>query len=815
MAPTALSNRFINIVAAAHSAVAVIDTGIDYLHPALGGCFGPQCKVAFGYDFVGDDFNQSNLNPMPDEDPLDNCSTSAHGTHVAGIVAANATEMTQTGFIPFQSFLGVAPQATLGGYRIFGCAGDTATTDVMTAAIYRAFDDKADIITMSVGGAGAYTESSDAIAAQRVSEKGVYITFSFGNDGSQGLQTGGNPSISSGAMAVASVDNLHAAQFYMITPNNERIFYLAGTAFGGWQSNVQSKIVVNNPPGTPNDGCRSPTLNVTGAVVLYAFNNGDECGSAVRCNLAAQAGATGCLIYNVGAIAGSSTIPSGSISMADGSKIIAIVTNNPSAIFTFTNSQGLAPISTGGTPSSFTSIGLTGDLLFKPQISGIGGYVYSTISSFAAENQRTSNAYATQSGTSMATPYVAGTLALYLAHIGNPGPETVSNGCQTNCRPSFEKVVNLFQSNAKPVNIYSTSLLASVAQQGAGLVNVFQAIQATTSISPSQLALNDTLRQDTSYTIEVFNLGNKTAVYNIGHSGAALATGLQKGSDQLLGQPIYSADYAIVDIQPTTIELDPGKSGMITLRFQAPCNANAALLPIFSGFINITNNVNDQVAHIPYAGVVGDYKNARILVRNSSSRIVTGILNSNNIYISNTQQENLNLSNGTRVILVTAWASRIVFVEAVSGENQVLPSLATSYGYISTQPRQAPAFYINLVRNTAISFRSYSQSYEITWLGLVSKFVSNGSSLWLETARLPNGQYKLRFSALKHFGNEKNAEDYDIYETPTFNLIGSSTTTVSSTSTPSSNATESSIATPISLNIRELLIFLNLAFLFY
>ncbi|CAF1100029.1 unnamed protein product [Rotaria sordida] len=640
MAPTALSNRFINIVAAAHSAVAVIDTGIDYLHPALGGCFGPQCKVAFGYDFVGDDFNQSNINPMPDEDPLDNCSTSAHGTHVAGIVAANATEMTQTGFIPFQSFLGVAPQATLGGYRIFGCAGDTATTDVMTAAIYRAFDDKADIITMSVGGAGAYTESSDAIAAQRVSEKGVYITFSFGNDGSQGLQT--------------------------------------------------------DPPDTPNDGCLSPTLNVTGAVVLYAFNNGDECGSAVRCNLAAQAGATGCLIYNVGAIAGSSTIPSGSISMADGLKIIAIVTNNPSAIFTFTNSQGLAPISTGGTPSSFTSIGLTGDLLFKPQISGIGGYVYSTISSFAAEKQRTSNAYATQSGTSMATPYVAGTLALYLAHIGNPGPETVSNGCQTNCRPSFEKVVNLFQSNAMPVNIYSTSLLASVAQQGAGLVNVFQAIQATTSVSPSQLALNDTLRQDTSYTIEVFNLGNKTAVYNIAHSGAALATGLQKGSDQLLGQPIYSADYAIVDIQPTTIELDPGKSGMITLRFQAPCNANAALLPIFSGFINITNNVNDQVAHIPYAGVVGDYKNARILVRNSSSRIVTGILNSNNIYISNTQQENLNLSNGTRVILVTAWASRIVFVEAVSGENQVLPSLATSYGYIYNQPRQTPAFYINL-----------------------------------------------------------------------------------------------------------------------
>ncbi|CAF1550163.1 unnamed protein product, partial [Adineta steineri] len=63
---------------------------------------------------------------------------------------------------------------------------------------------------------------------------------------------------------------------------------------------------------------------------------------------------------------------------------------------------------TGGTPSSFSSLGLTGDLLFKPQISGIGGYVYSTVSSFTAQQQQSSAAYATLSGTSMATPYVAG-----------------------------------------------------------------------------------------------------------------------------------------------------------------------------------------------------------------------------------------------------------------------------------------------------------------------------------------------------------------------------------------------------------------------
>lgn len=52
--------------------VAVIDTGIDYLHPALGGCFGKGCLVSYGTDLVGDDFTGSNT-PVPDADPIDNC----------------------------------------------------------------------------------------------------------------------------------------------------------------------------------------------------------------------------------------------------------------------------------------------------------------------------------------------------------------------------------------------------------------------------------------------------------------------------------------------------------------------------------------------------------------------------------------------------------------------------------------------------------------------------------------------------------------------------------------------------------------------
>ena len=52
-----------------------MDTGIDYDHPDLGGCFGPGCRVAYGYDFVGDAYNADpasatyNPVPVPDRDP--------------------------------------------------------------------------------------------------------------------------------------------------------------------------------------------------------------------------------------------------------------------------------------------------------------------------------------------------------------------------------------------------------------------------------------------------------------------------------------------------------------------------------------------------------------------------------------------------------------------------------------------------------------------------------------------------------------------------------------------------------------------------
>ena len=172
--------------------IAVIDTGIDYTHPALGGGFGTGKKVVAGYDFVDDD-----------DDPMD---TFGHGTGVAGVLAAD--EFVLNG----SRYRGIAPQARLVALRI-----DESNAPVPDERIEDALDWVIDhrrtygitIVNISFGyGSFADAEVSPIFGDElkQLRDAGVFIVASSGNNGvsdPEGIQY---PAADPNVYAVGSVD---------------------------------------------------------------------------------------------------------------------------------------------------------------------------------------------------------------------------------------------------------------------------------------------------------------------------------------------------------------------------------------------------------------------------------------------------------------------------------------------------------------------------------------------------------------------------------------------------------------------------------
>ena len=145
--------------------VGILDTGIDYHHPALGGGFGPGFKVAGGYDVVNDD-----------PDPMDD---NGHGTHVAGIVAADA-----------DSARGIAPDVTLYAVKALDASGTGTESDAI-AAIEWAVDpnrdgdpsDRLDVVNMSFGTDGGSPTDASSIAVDNAVSLGIVFCVAAGNSG--------------------------------------------------------------------------------------------------------------------------------------------------------------------------------------------------------------------------------------------------------------------------------------------------------------------------------------------------------------------------------------------------------------------------------------------------------------------------------------------------------------------------------------------------------------------------------------------------------------------------------------------------------
>jgi subtilisin family serine protease len=168
--------------------VAVLDTGIDYTHPDLGGCIGTGCKVAGGHNFV------------EGEDATNPIDKHGHGTHVAGIIAAKGT------------LTGMAPDVTLYAYKVLSDQGWGMESGIV-AALEKAVDpdgdpltdDQIDIVNMSLGGSGA-PDSPISEAANNAMAAGVVVVVAAGNSGSS-YSTIGSPGNAEQVLTVGASDN--------------------------------------------------------------------------------------------------------------------------------------------------------------------------------------------------------------------------------------------------------------------------------------------------------------------------------------------------------------------------------------------------------------------------------------------------------------------------------------------------------------------------------------------------------------------------------------------------------------------------------
>ncbi|KAJ8128674.1 hypothetical protein O1611_g4961 [Lasiodiplodia mahajangana] len=401
--------------------IGVIDTGIDYTHPALGGCFGSGCLVSYGTDIVGDDYDGFNT-PVPDDDPYDGCA--GHGSHVSGIIAAQANEY---------GFTGAAPGVTLGMYRVFGCTG-SAANDVLIEAYLRAFKDGSNIITASIGGSSGWSEDPWAVVVSRIVDAGVPCTVSAGNSGDMGLFYASTASNGKRITSVASIDNwvtptlLIDSSFTVDTGDEETFGYVVGdpSAWAGVNLPLWTPSFDTTDPAMGCDPFPADTPDLSGNIVLIRRGT---CTFVQKVTNAANAGAKYVMFYNnvaIGATGPSVTdVPAilavGMTTAAQGVDWVTALAAGSTITLDMVDPE-TAPVSlitstnnaTGGTASTFTTWNPTFEMDVKPQVASPGGNILSTW-------PQTLGSYAVISGTSMACPLVAGSDRFY------GEPETVQH----------------------------------------------------------------------------------------------------------------------------------------------------------------------------------------------------------------------------------------------------------------------------------------------------------------------------------------------------------------------------------------------------
>jgi len=669
--------------------VGIIDSGIDYDHPDLGGCFGPGCRVEVGWDFVGDDYSGPATVPVPDADP-DDCM--GHGTHVAGIVGADG------------AVRGVAPDVTFGAYRVFGCEGNTST-DLMIAAMEQALADGMDIINMSIGSARQWPQYPSAIAGTRLVNAGVVVVASFGNKGDQGLYGAGAPAIGDKVIGVASAINTH--------------FRLPTFEVGGRDIAYDVMTNADAPPTIGTEpiiyvgrGCGGDPIVNSPAGRLALIERGG-CSFREKALLAMANGATGVVIHNnlygvVFGTVGASPLPWEivGISQEDGLFLRSL----ESPLVNWTDRITPGALTLGGLISGFSSHGLSPDLQLKPDLTAPGSYIYST---YPLEK----GGHATLSGTSMASPHVAGAAALLLeAHPHTPA----------------QVVRDILQNSSDPFanrGGFDAGIPENVHRQGAGMADVAAAITADVKIMPGKLSLGESEHGPAIRILTVENRSGRELVYDLTHQ-PALAT---EGIIDLT----YLDAGATVTFESPSITVPASSTVSVSVTIEAPAAPQAVQ---YGGYLVFAGRDGERTYRVPYAGFVGDYQSIQVL-SDTPQGFPWLAKRINGRYYNRPYGSSYTLQDVDRpyfLVHVDHQVRKLRFevFDAVTGR---------SWHRI----KQFDYFQRNIEHNT-------------WWLFSWDGFTHNGKSV----VEVPNGSYRVRLAVQKALGEDDNPDHWEYWDSP-------------------------------------------------
>jgi subtilisin family serine protease len=745
--------------------IAIMDSGLDYTLPELGGCFGPSCKVRGGFDLVGDDYNDTpgpgfQPVPHPDPDPMPcdpnvadrqevlglGASDAGHGTHVAGIAAADGSGTGQV--------VGVAPKARLLAYRVFGCNGST-DTDVMIHAMELALADHADVLNMSIGSAFSnWPESPEAVASDNLVDAGMVVVASIGNSGANGgqLWSAGSPGVGRKVIGVASFDNTKATLPSFIVGGRSYGYNRAAGSLATVPQSGSGEIAFTGTPTTVGDGCVNAPApgSLTGKIAFIRRGSppapAPTCGFYNKAVNAQRGGAIAVVLYNnvPGALnptvapspAGSPpvTIPVAAITASDGAAIFAGIATKHT--LTWTDQTIETPLATAGLISDFSSFGTDAELQLKPDIGAPGGQIYSTWphQQFGGHNSI--------SGTSMASPHVAGLAALIL------------QAKSKDISPARVQTLLMNTSLPKGLGIAPGAGLEPTWRQGAGLAQIVPAVQTPAWVTPSKFSLGE--GNGGSQQLTITNGGSTPVTYDLSQV-STVGTGPAAGVYPFNFGYFTGANAATFSSPSVTV--GPSSSASVTVDITAGTWPDKSL---YGGYVVLTPRNGGDVLRVPYVGFKGDYQSLPVLTSASCSLPAVFKLNSSasdpclggGVQRLGAAGASFTLQGGDVPVLLYHLNHQVRTLNVQVYKEDGSP-VQPVFNY-ATQLEYLP-------RNSAAT-----TFFEFDWDGARSQ--DNGGGNGDHRKVVPNGTYVLKLSVLKALGDASNPADWETFTTPPITL---------------------------------------------